>query len=302
MAGGGEETVGARRKLLVAFVAVSLGGLPIPMLGATSSVGGQQHLTRDAAGTMSGRVVSERLLLVGSADAESRSAYKTVLATNWAGFAQHTKTKDFFSAVRDTWKVPTVKRRKSGKQFASDWVGIGGYSNGNLVQAGTSEWNSGRSAEYNAWTEVLPHSEVVLTGLHIHPGDVICTTVVESATNKWLLTVDDVTTHRSQSRTVHYRADGRSAEAIHERPSVDGRTSTLATTDDVVFDPGSFSTARPGKPRWRPLLQSDPGAKLARIVMVNRKDTITIATPSAPSSDELGFCVADGSSSPAPPN
>jgi Peptidase A4 family len=292
--------VGARRKLLAAFLALSLGGLLTPMLREASSVG--QLAIRGATGTASGRVVSERLLLVGSDNADSRSAYKTVLATNWAGFAQHTKTEGFFSAVRDTWKVPAVKTRKSGKQYASDWVGIGGYSNGNLVQAGTSEWNNGRSAQYNAWTEVLPESEVVLTGLRIHPGDVICTTVVESSPDEWLLTVDDVTTHRSQSRTVHYRADGMSAEAIHERPSIDGQTSTLATTGAVVFDPGSFSTARPGKPRWHPLLQFEPGAKLARIVMVNRKDTITFATPSAPSSDELGFCVADGSASPTPPN
>jgi hypothetical protein len=294
--------VGVRRKLLLVFAAMSLGGLPIPMLQAASSMGGQQQMTRDAGATASGRVVSGRLLLVGSDNVDSRSGYKTVLATNWAGFAQHTKTKGFFSAVEDTWRVPTVRTRIPGKQYASDWVGIGGYSNGSLVQAGTSEWNGGGTAKYNAWTEVLPQSEVVLTRLRIHPGDVIRTTVVESSTDEWILTVDDVTTHKSESRSVHYRSDGLSAEAIHERPNVNGRTSTLASTNVVVFDPGSFSTARPGKPRWHPLVESEKGAKLARIVMVNRNDTITIATPSVPSSDGLGFCVADGALPPAPPN
>ena len=58
----------------------------------------------------------------------------------------------------------------------------------------------------------------------------------------------------------------------------------------------------PGLPVWEPLLETLSGAKLAEVVMVNNKGTVVLASPSAPSSTELGFCVADGPTAPQPPN
>lgn len=297
--------MGVRRKLLTTFALWSLTGAALLIIvGAVATAADRSGLeTTESVGSgpINWTQASAAILIVRTAP-ESKPGYQSVLATNSSGFAQHTRTKGVFSAVEDSWNVPKVNTSLPGKQFASDWVGIGGYADGTLVQAGTSERNNSGAAKYNAWTEVIPYPEVPLTGLRIRPGDLIRTSVVETSTDEWVLTVEDVTTRASGSRTVHYRSAGRSAEAIHERPNVRGRLSTLATTNNVTFDPGSVSTSGPGKPAWRPLLGTVQGAKLAQIVMVNGKDTTTLATPSAPSSDEQGFRVADGPSPPGAPN
>ena len=77
------------------------------------------------------------------------------------------------------------------------------------------------------------------------------------------------------------------------------RLATLATTTNVTFNPGLFSSAAPGKPAWKPLLKPASGASLYEILMVNGGKTI--ASPSAPNSASKGFAVADGSTPPPPP-
>jgi hypothetical protein len=244
---------------------------------------------------------SSGTLLLVTGSGEARHGYTRVKATNWSGYAQHTKTKGMFSGVEDTWKVPTVTTTKPGEQFASDWVGIGGYSEDTLVQAGTSEWNDNGRAMYDAWSEVLPQT-VRPFELTIRPGDVIKAIVREISPDVWMMSVKDLTTGKGCVRTVHYRSSGRSAEAIHERPHVAGGIAKLATTNDVTFDPGTFSTSAPGLPVWEPLLETLSGAKLAEVVMVNNKGTAVLASPSAPNTTGLGFCVADGPTAPQPPN
>jgi hypothetical protein len=247
-----------------------------------------------------GRASNGTLLLVAGSG-EARHGYTRVEATNWSGYAQHTKTKGMFSGVADTWKVPKVTTTKPGEQFASDWVGIGGYSEDTLVQTGTSEWNDNGRAMYDAWSEVLPQS-VRPFELTIRPGDMVKAIVREISPDIWVMKLTDLTAGKGCVRTVHYRSSGKSAEAIHERPQVAGGIAKLARTTDVTFDPGTFSTSRPGLPVWEPLLETLSGAKLAEVVMVNNKGTVVLASPSAPSSTELGFCVADGPTAPQPPN
>ena len=228
--------------------------------------------------------------------------YKQVGSTNWSGYAQAKDPAGTFSAVEATWIVPTVNTKKAGKQFASDWVGIGGFSEDTLVQAGTGEWNANGTAKYNAWTEILPAAEVPISGLTISPGDKIKTIVEETSKNEWKMTVKDLTTGQSGGKTVTYESSGESAEAIHERPEVGAGLATLAKTNDVTFDPAFYSTSGPGAPAWTPLLGTAPSGKLFEIFMVNNDGSATIASPSAPSSDDEGFAVAYGATSPPPPS
>jgi hypothetical protein len=224
---------------------------------------------------------------------------------NWSGFAQGAANGTYKSVV-DTWKVPTVNTAVSGSQFSSDWVGIGGLNDGTLVQAGTEADNQNGHAFYQAWTEVLPAAEDPLT-LAVHPGDKIKTTV-SFAAKKWTMTVDDVTTGKSQSRTASKAAVGSSeasVEAIHERPCIaDGCTSVndlanLTQTTNVTFNPGKFgTTATPSTPLMTPA----SGATVDQIFMINNAQTAVIASPSNPSSNHKGFTVADGSTQPPPPS
>ncbi len=225
-----------------------------------------------------------------------------VFAFNWSGYAQSTTHKGTFKAVRDFWRVPTVNTNASGNQYSSDWVGIGGFSDSTLVQAGTEADNIGGTAKYDAWTEIIPAPEVVISGLVIRPGDKMEGLVKETTAGTWKIRVIDLTTGKSGGRTVKYRSSGKSAEAIHERPELGGRLATLAKTSNVTFDPGSFSTAPPGTPVWKPLLRAASGAMVNEIFMVNNAGTAIIASPSAADTDSDGFTVADGSTSPSPPN
>lgn len=222
-------------------------------------------------------------------------------SSNWGGYAQSTKTKSKFKAVKDFWRVPTVNTSASGNQFSADWVGIGGFSDQSLVQDGTEADNINGHAQYDAWTEILPAPEVVLKGLTIHPGDRMEGLVQETKSGTWLMKVFDLTTGKSASRTVKYNSSGLSVEAIHERPEVNGSLASLAKTNNVTFDPGSFSTAAPGKPSFKPLWRAATGATVNEIFMVNNGGTAVIASPSAIDSDGDGFAMADGSKSPAPP-
>src|SRR5712692_10005009 len=225
---------------------------------------------------------------------------------NWSGYAQ-SDSNGTYKAVEDTWTVPTVNTTLPGKQFSSDWVGIGGFNDATLVQAGTEADNIGGTAKYDAWTEILPAAEVVISGLTIKPGNKIMTTVVEIKAGTWKMTVKDLTTGKSGGRTVSYSSSGASVEAIHERPCIaDGCTSVsdlaaLTKTNNVAFDPGGLSTAAAGTPTFKPLLKTVPGATLNEIFMINNAGTAVIAAPSNHDSDNDGFRVAYGSTSPAAP-
>jgi hypothetical protein len=233
---------------------------------------------------------------------------------NWSGYVQAASKRHTFTGVTATLMVPTVDTSIPGSQHAADWVGIGGFGNGRLVQAGVEEDSLNGRAFYQAWTEVLPRSEVRLS-LAISPGDRVTITVRETANHrdrdkKWSMTVSDTTTGLSAGRTTSYRGWGTSAEAIHERPCLglpcSNHLATLATTTNATFDPSYFTTSAPNvAPTYLPLLAPTTGAALFDIAMVPINATETtpaIATPSNANSHDDGFTVADGGSAPAPPS
>jgi|ERR1022692_5969 hypothetical protein len=268
--------------------------------GAVSASAASGPAARPAVGRML------RAPLRPGATARAVRGYSQIGSYNWSGYAQ-SDSNGTYKAIKDTWTVPTVNTTLSGDQYSSDWVGIGGFSDSTLVQAGTEADNIGGTAKYDAWTEILPASEVVIPGLTIKPGNKIMTTVEETKTGTWKMTVDDLTTGKSGGKTVSYSSSGASAEAVHERPCIaDGCTSvndlaTLTKTNNVTFDPGDFSTAKPGTFVWDALLKPASKATLDEIFMLNNTDTADIASPSKPDSDSDGFTVAYGSKSPAPP-
>lgn len=235
---------------------------------------------------------------------------------NWSGYVQSAKT-GIFTSVEDSWTVPTVSTTSSGTQVASDWVGIGGYNRGDstLVQAGTLSDNMDGTAVYQAWYEILPADAVTLS--NVSPGDSITTLVQETSPGTWHLEVTDTThAHDGGSVTVSYSSSGLSAEAIHERSTICDPTcsiGTLATTSNPTFDPGTVTSTFQATPQplLVPAIQSEKTThsgvktkpdKVYEVVMVQSKPRSTLATPSAPDSDNDGFTVQDGSTAPAPPS
>jgi Peptidase A4 family len=144
---------------------------------------------------------------------------------NWSGYGQSAAT-GTFRAAKDTWTVPTVNTTLTGEQFSADWVGIGGFTDATLVQAGTEADNIGGVAIYRAWTEILPEPENPLS-LTINPGDKITTTVKEIKPGVWKMIVADKTTKQKASRKVLY--SGSSNASVRGDPRASPASSRPAT-------------------------------------------------------------------------
>lgn len=205
-------------------------------------------------------------------------------SSNWSGYAV---TGSGFVAVTGSWTVQAVSRTKRAT-YSSQWIGIDGFNNSNLIQTGTESDYSGGSARYDACWEILPAAETVITSLPVHPGDHMSASVSQNTNGTWTLAIKDNTTGGSFSTVQSYNGPQTSAEWIEEAPTVGGRIANLAHySSPQTFDPGTVNGANPR------LSASDGGE------MVQQGQVVSI--PSNPDSDSDGFNVSYGSTQPAPP-
>jgi hypothetical protein len=184
-------------------------------------------------------------------------------STNWSGYA---KTGSFTTATGH-WTVPTVSG--SGNHFSSQWVGIDGFNNSNLIQTGTEADVQGGRATYDAWWEILPAAETVIPTITVHPGDSMTGTVGKVSGTTWKITLTDNTTGASFTTNKTYRGAGTSAEWIEEATSVNG----------VIGAPPRFSTFS-----FTGLTANgaNPNLTTAQEILLVQGST-TYSTPSAPS-------------------
>ena len=70
-----------------------------------------------------------------------------VSSGNWAGLAEVGAT---YTGVSASWTVPTIQASASQK-VSSTWIGVDGYSNTDLIQAGTEQDTSGNARTYYSW-------------------------------------------------------------------------------------------------------------------------------------------------------
>ena len=89
-------------------------------------------------------------------------------SSNWSGYAATGTT---YSSVTAKWIVPAVTASRKAT-YSSDWVGIDGFNNSDLIQTGTESDYYNGSAHYAAWWEILPASETVIPSITVKPGDV----------------------------------------------------------------------------------------------------------------------------------
>lgn len=209
---------------------------------------------------------------------------------NWSGYALNGTD---FTQVTGSWHVPMVptptkKRHYRKNTFSASWVGIDGYGNDSLIQAGTEQdWLDGK-AFYRAWWEVLPAPETPIASMTIHSGDEMTVSITRGIPN-WTITVTDTTTSQSYTTMQAYSGPMTSAEWIQEAPTIGRHVATLAPDSTVTFDGGTVNGANPG------LISSEAGA-----MFKGRRHQIS--TPSLPDSDKDGFAVAYGSVAPRAPS
>jgi hypothetical protein len=111
------------------------------------------------------------------------------LGGNWAGAVVQVASLKLSPAepantVFAEWQVPAIntKTAETGTQIVGFWVGLGGYTTGNLLQAGTASTMTGSSVSYWAWTEWFPAGYVV-DSLAIQAGDTVSVLVCAPETD-----------------------------------------------------------------------------------------------------------------------
>jgi hypothetical protein len=135
----------------------------------------------------------------------------------------------------------------SGQQSATSavasWVGIGGTSSGDLIQAGVEVDTSGPVTQYNAWFETLPQASRNVA-LQIGPGDWVSIDVHELAFDLWQVTI--VNGQQVFQIEIPYTSSHSSAEWIVEDPSSARGLIPLATVTGANF--ANMMTIANGQP------------------------------------------------------
>ena len=158
-------------------------------------------------------------------------------STNWAGYTAQGGT---YGGVGASWNVPSVAAQSAIATDAT-WVGIGGITSGDLIQAGTQALVQDGQVTYSAWYETLPSYQQKIP-LTIHAGDSITASLTETTPGVWQLSFTDLTTGKNCSQSIPYNSSKSSAEWIEERPIADiGRGFSLIPLDQ--FGSVSFTGA-----------------------------------------------------------
>ena len=197
-------------------------------------------------------------------------------SSNWSGYVANGGT---YTSVTGTWIVPQVGATTTGAD--ATWVGIGGVSGTDLIQAGTQATVSGGSVSYEAWIEMLPESSRTIS-LDVAAGDSVTVSITEQSSGLWLIAMTNNTTHSSYQRTVSYASSRSSAEWIQEAPSSGRGIIPLDDFGSVRFT--DASAVRDGKTLGLSALGATP------VAMINRSGQ-AIAQPSTLGADGSSFAV-----------
>lgn len=132
--------------------------------------------------------------------------------------------------------MPTVVA-SAGDTFSAAWIGIGGFLDRSLIQAGTEHDSINGQSTYSVWYEMLPNDSITINTINVSPGDVISASIrlLDSGTNEWSIQIFDVTNGQGFNQNFVYNSSRLSAEWIVERPTVNNRISALADFGSITF-------------------------------------------------------------------
>lgn len=166
---------------------------------------------------------------------------------NWAGYVDAPAT-GRVTAVTGSFTVPHLSSDLP-PGMTSTWIGIGGSTTGDLIQAGVEEDTAGTPVTgdaYRAWYELLPASQSPIEHCQtdptctVHPGDHIRVDIHTVAAQRWQITIADNGHWRWQT-TVTYLSSGSSAEWIAEATSIIAVPTLYAHVQPVTFDHGHYT-------------------------------------------------------------
>jgi hypothetical protein len=200
---------------------------------------------------------------------------------NWSGYAA---TGAGYTGVTGTWTVP--QPRVSGAPgVGATWVGIGGVTGHDLIQAGTQDVAAGGGqAQFQTWIEMLPQASQQVP-LAVEPADSVTVSINEqgAGTGVWQISMKNNTSGQTYQTSVNYTSSESSAEWIEEAPSGSSGVLPLDQFNSVSFS--AASATQNGQPV--DLTQASAQA----ITMLNGNNQ-ALAVPSGIGSDASSFSVA----------
>ena len=200
---------------------------------------------------------------------------------NWAGYATTSGT---YTGVTGTWTVP-VPGINGAPGVGATWVGIGGVSSHDLIQAGTQDVAAGGGqAEFQTWIEMLPQASQQVP-VAVVPGDSVTVSINEqgAGSGTWQISITNNTSGQTYQTTVQYASSESSAEWIMEAPTGANGVLPLDNFSSVSF------TAASATQNGQTVDISQTGA--LPITMLNANNQ-PLAVPSAIGSNGSSFSVA----------
>jgi Peptidase A4 family len=169
--------------------------------------------------------------------------------SGWAGDVVMASTLNYnppepVNTVYGEWFIPNVTpipNEPQGGQTAGFWVGIDGFGNNQVLQAGTAATVTGNNVVNWVWTEWFPLPPVQVTNFSIKPGDYITVLVCAPQPNHGFCAMLNKTTNQATSIGItapnNVTSIGASAEWI-----VEGISPVLPVFSTVVFQNCSAGT------------------------------------------------------------
>jgi hypothetical protein len=159
---------------------------------------------------------------------------------NWAGYADVASNSGAFTNVSGSWTVPAVTCTAEDR-ITSEWVGLDGFSDSTVEQAGTVGQCFKGTALYYTWYEMYP-AGTVQVGTTVTAGDSITASVTRLGVSYTLKLTDAAHTGSSFSKTLFCPTTtclDKSAEWIAERPAY----SNTGIVPEAQFSTVTFSNA-----------------------------------------------------------
>ncbi|HXM54801.1 MAG TPA: G1 family glutamic endopeptidase [Candidatus Dormibacteraeota bacterium] len=178
--------------------------------------------------------VSDMSAWTGAADvpgflAGAPASADSVSSSNWSGYAV-TESAGTFTHAEAWYFEPTFGSSVCQHNSEVTWAGIGGYSSSTLAQDGTAH-NVPNVANHQGWWEIVSatsDTHIVSANIQGHPGFTFYASTRKVSGGFRFFMMDFQSGHSVTifARTTHY--DGSSAEAIAERPKVNGSLTNLS--------------------------------------------------------------------------
>ncbi len=178
--------------------------------------------------------------------AKHTEGHVNATSSNWSGSVLLIGGGDTFAWIAGMWTVPHAYATPGSgvTEYSSAWLGIDGDGSPDVMQAGTETDSDGTCF---AWFEWFPNYAISINNFPVSSGDVIslilCAT---SSTTAWV-SIGNFTSKQyinfSSTAPAGTSLVGNCAEAVVERPEINGVLAELPRYGEVFFDDtGAHST------------------------------------------------------------